>query len=150
MNRTDVLIIGSGIAGATTALRLAGHPQLHITVVNRATDSRESNTFYAQGGIVGRSLDDSVDALVADILEAGAGASSPRAARILAEEGPPLLHEILEQQARIEFDHDAHGQPLFTREAAHSRKRILHVGDFTGKAIMQGLIAALQPANTCQ
>ena len=144
MNRTDVLIIGSGIAGATTALRLAANPQIHITVVNRATDSHESNTLYAQGGIIGRSPDDSADALVADILEAGAGVSSPRAARILAEEGPSLLHEILEQTARVEFDHDADGRPLFTREAAHSRNRILHVGDYTGKAIMQGLIAALE------
>lgn len=144
MNCTDVLIIGSGIAGATTALRLAENPQLHITVVNRAPDSHESNTLYAQGGIVGRDLNDSVDALVADILEAGAGVSSPQAARILAEEGPPLLREVLEQRAHIQFDHDANGRPLFTREAAHSTNRILHVGDYTGKAIMQGLIAALE------
>lgn len=144
MNQTDVLIIGSGIAGATTALRLAADPQLQITVVNRAPDPHESNTLYAQGGIVGRSLDDTPEALVADILEAGAGVSSPQAASILAEEGPPLLREILEQTAHVEFDHDEAGQPLFTREAVHSRNRILHVGDYTGKAIMQGLMAALE------
>ena len=144
MNRTDVLIIGSGIAGATAALRLARNPQRHITVVTRATDPHESNTRYAQGGIIGRGADDSAEQLEADILEAGAGVSSPVAARILAEEGPPLLHEVLEGTAHVSFDRDAKGQPLFTQEAAHSRRRILHVGDATGKAIINGLIAALR------
>jgi L-aspartate oxidase len=81
--------------------------------------------------------------LLADIIAAGAGLSSPHAARILAEEGPLLLHEVLEETACITFDQDTKGQPLFTREAAHSRRRILHVGDATGNAIMKGLIAAL-------
>ncbi|HKR59998.1 MAG TPA: L-aspartate oxidase [Pyrinomonadaceae bacterium] len=144
MNRTDVLIIGSGIAGATTALRLARNPQRNITIVTRAPDPHESNTRYAQGGIIGRGIDDDADLLEADIVEAGAGVSLPAAARILANEGPSLLHEVLEETARVSFDQDANGQPLFTNEAAHSRRRILHVGDATGKAIMTGLIAALR------
>ncbi len=144
MNRTDVLIIGCGIAGATTALRLARNPHRLITVVTRAADPHESNTRYAQGGIAGRGEDDSPERLLADILEAGAGVSSPEAARILAEEGPPLLHEVLEGTARVKFDRDANAEPLYTQEAAHSRRRILHVGDATGQAIMLGLIAALQ------
>ncbi|MEP6636233.1 MAG: L-aspartate oxidase [Acidobacteriota bacterium] len=144
MNRTDVLIIGSGIAGATAALRLARNPARHITVATRASDPHESNTRYAQGGIVGRGADDDARLLEEDILEAGAGVSSPHAARILAEEGPLLLHEVLEGTAHIAFDQDANGRALFTQEAAHSRRRILHVGDGTGKAIMNGLIAALR------
>ena len=144
MNRTDVLIIGCGIAGATTALRLARNPDRHITVVTRAPDPHESNTLYAQGGIVGRGLDDDSGILQADIIAAGAGVSFPKAAQILAEEGPPLLHQILEEIAHVAFDRDRSGQPLFTREAAHSRRRILHVGDATGKAIMDGLISALR------
>jgi len=139
-----VLIIGCGIAGATAALRLARNPQRHITVVTRARDPHESNTRYAQGGIVGRGIGDNPEILELDILEAGAGVSSPEAARILAEEGPPLLHEVLEETARVTFDQDPNGQPLFTTEAAHSRRRILHVGDSTGKAIMNGLITALR------
>jgi L-aspartate oxidase len=143
LNRTDVLIIGCGIAGATTALRLARNPGRHITIVTRAPDPHESNTLYAQGGIVGRGLDDNPEILLADIIEAGAGVSFPKAAGILAEEGPPLLHQILEETAHVVFDRDPNGQPLLTREAAHSRRRILHVGDGTGKAIMDGLISAL-------
>ena len=102
---TEVLIIGCGIAGATAALRLARNPQRQITVVTRATDVHESNTRYAQGGIIGRGPDDSAELLFEDIIAAGAGVSSPKAARILAEEGPPLLNEVLERKAHVEFDH---------------------------------------------
>ncbi|HEX4899226.1 MAG TPA: FAD-dependent oxidoreductase, partial [Pyrinomonadaceae bacterium] len=127
MNRTDVLIIGCGIAGATTALRLARNSERQITIVTRAPDPHESNTRYAQGGIVGRGIDDDAELLEADILEAGAGVSLPAAARILATEGPSLLHEVLEKTARVNFDQDSNGHALFTNEAAHSRRRILHV-----------------------
>jgi L-aspartate oxidase len=143
LNRTDVLIIGCGIAGATTALRLARNPNRLITIVTRARDVHESNTLYAQGGIVARGAEDNAELLRADILKAGAGVSSPNAARIISEEGPVLLHEVLEGLAQVEFDRGADGQPLLTQEAAHSRRRILHVGDGTGKAIMDGLITAL-------
>jgi L-aspartate oxidase len=141
---TEVLIIGCGIAGATAALRLARDPQRRITVVTRADDPHESNTRYAQGGIIGRGPDDSSELLLADILAAGAGVSSPEAAAILAEEGPPLLHEILEETSGVIFDRDSTGQPVWGNEAAHARRRILHVGDLTGQAIMTGLIAALR------
>jgi L-aspartate oxidase len=141
---TEVLIIGCGIAGATAALQLARNPGRQITVITRAADPHESNTQYAQGGIIGRGLDDNPEILLADILAAGAGVSSPYAARILAEEGPPILSEVLEKAAGVKFDSDSTGQPLWGKEAAHSRRRILHVGDGTGAAIMKGLIGALR------
>jgi L-aspartate oxidase len=142
--RTDGLIIGCGIAGATTALRLAHNPERQITVITREPDPHESNTRYAQGGIVARGSDDDAELLAADILAAGAGASSPKAARLLAEEGPLRLNEVLVEIAGIEFDRGAGGQLMWGQEAAHSRRRILHVGDGTGEAIMRGLIAALR------
>jgi L-aspartate oxidase len=140
---TQVLIIGGGIAGATAALRLARNPSRQITIITRARESQESNTRYAQGGIIGSGLDDSSDLLLQDILAAGAGVSSPHAAHILATEGPPLLTEVLENSAGVVFDHAETGEPLWGQEAAHSRRRILHVGDATGRAIMEGLSAAL-------
>lgn len=143
MAKTEVLIIGCGIAGATAALRLARNPQRQISLITRAPDPHESNTRYAQGGIIGRGLDDDPEILLADILAAGDGVSSPSAARLLAEEGPRILHEVLEETAGVKFDSDSSGQPLWGKEAAHSRRRILHVGDATGQAIIKGLIAAL-------
>jgi L-aspartate oxidase len=144
MKTTDVLIIGSGIAGATAALKLAEDRQRHIILINRSKDPHESNSRYAQGGIIGRSPDDSPDLLVEDILAAGAGASLPKAARILAEEGPELLREILIQKARVPFDEQRNGEPDWGQEGAHSRRRILHVGDGTGKAIITHLMKIVQ------
>ena len=143
MIRSEILIIGCGIAGATTALRLARNPARQITLITRSHDEHESNTRYAQGGIIGRSPDDRVDLLVKDILAAGAGASSPQAAHLLAEEGPVLLQEILMDTANVAFDRDAKGRLLWGKEAAHSRRRILHMGDTTGQSIITGLLDAL-------
>src|SRR5918911_2188952 len=119
MTNAEVLIIGCGIAGATAALRLARNPERQITIITRASEIHESNTRYAQGGIIGRGPDDNAELLFADIIAAGAGVSSPEAARILATEGPPLLNAVLEQTAGVVFDHDAEGAPVFGQEAAH-------------------------------
>ncbi len=143
MANAEILIIGCGIAGATAALRLARNPERQITIITRATDVHESNTRYAQGGIIGRGPDDTAELLYEDIIAAGAGVTSPKAARILAEEGPELLNEVLERTAGVVFNHTATGAPVWGQEAAHSRRRILHVGDATGLAIINGLVAAL-------
>src|SRR5918995_6871826 len=143
MANTEVLIIGCGIAGATAALCLARNPERQITIITRASEVQESNTRYAQGGIIGRGPDDTSELLFEDIVAAGAGVSSPKAARLLADEGPQLLNEVLERTAGVVFDHTQDGTPIWGQEAAHSRRRILHVGDATGLAIMNGLVAAL-------
>src|ERR1041385_163724 len=134
MANTEVLIIGCGIAGATAALRLARNSDRQITIITRAADAHESNTQYAQGGIIGRGPNDTADLLFEDIVAAGAGVTSPKAARILADEGPALLNEVLERTAHVVFDHDEEGAPVWGQEAAHSRRRILHVGDSQGPA----------------
>jgi len=142
--QTDILIIGSGIAGASAALRLAQDHQRQITIITRAAEPEEGNTRYAQGGIVRLGEDDSTDLLVEDILAAGAGLCLPSAVRILADEGPKLVGEVLIDLAGVSFDRTSDGQLAYGREAAHSRSRILHAGDATGSAIIQALIAALR------
>src|SRR5918999_2034550 len=117
MTNAEVLIIGCGIAGATAALRLARNPERQVTIITRATEVHESNTRYAQGGIIGRGPDDTSQLLFADIVAAGAGVSSPEAARILADEGPQLLNEVLERTGGVIFDHDEEGHPVWGQEA---------------------------------
>lgn len=144
MKTADVLIIGSGIAGAVTALELAKDLSHHIILVTRAEDPRESNSRWAQGGIIYRGPDDDAELLMRDILQAGAGASLPEAARILAEEGPARVKQLLFEEAAIHFDTNSAGELAFGQEAAHSRRRILHVGDGTGSSIMAGLMQAVR------
>lgn len=141
--KTDVLIIGSGIAGATAALRLAMDRQRQITVLTRAEQPVESNSLYAQGGIVGRGYDDSSALLMDDVLEAGNEICNPKAVEVLAQEGPDLITEVLIEKAGVVFDSDEDDKLIYGLEAAHSKRRILHVGDMTGQAIMQALIKEL-------
>jgi L-aspartate oxidase len=123
---------------------LARDPDREIVLMTRDPDPEESSTRYAQGGIVGRGPGDSVDDLVSDILRAAAGAGSPSAAGLLAEEGPRLVEEVLVGAAGIQFDREADGGMAWGKEAAHSHRRILHVGDMTGRAIAAGLHARLR------
>ena len=123
MLQTDVLITGSGIAEAPAALRLADNPKRRIALITRAPDPNDSNTNLAQGGIIHRGPDDQASLLEEDILAAGAGASLPEAARILAEEGPRLLDEIIIKISKIEFDRNSDNSLNYTQEAAHQRRR---------------------------
>jgi len=143
MKTTDVLIIGSGIAGAAAALTLAKDPSRKIILITRDPDPVESNTRYAQGGIIHRGPDDNAELLIHDILEAGAGASLPLAAEILAAEGPSRLEQLLIMESGVGFDKSPRGDLDYGQEAAHSRRRILHVGDGTGRTIAEALTAAL-------
>jgi L-aspartate oxidase len=141
--QTDVLVIGCGIAGGTAALRLAENPDVNVTVVTSAADPHESNTYYAQGGIIHRGVDDSAELLVEDIMRAGAGLSNPDMVRILAEEGPSLVRELLIDRLGVPFARSPDSDLEFIREAAHSTERIVHVADYTGRAVQEKLIQAL-------
>ncbi|MFQ5652665.1 MAG: L-aspartate oxidase [bacterium] len=139
---TEVLIIGCGIAGGTAALRLAD-AGIPVTVVTRAQSPHESNTFYAQGGIIYRARADSPDLLKDDLLKAGAGLTNPASADILATDGPGLVEEILINRLRVRFDRTEGGELSLTREGSHSLARIIHAADATGAAIEDGLLQAL-------
>ncbi len=140
---TDVLIIGCGIGGATAALRLAQDHQRQVLVITRSTDPKESNTHYAQGGIIGRTHNDSPALLASDIQAAGAGLCLPGSVHTLAEEGPNLVQRILVEALAVPFDRDVEGELLPTLEGGHSVPRVLHAGDATGRAIEQALITRL-------
>ena len=139
---TEVLIIGSGIAGSVAALQLA-EAGVPVTVVTRAQEPQESNTYYAQGGIIYRGTDDSPGLLMEDLNRVGAGHCNPRSVAILAEDGPDLVREILIKKVNVPFDRTAAGELELIREAGHSTRRILHATDITGRAIEIALIKAL-------
>lgn len=139
---TDVLILGTGIAGATTALALAD-AGIPVTVATRATRPEESNTYWAQGGIIYKGEDDSPGQLAEDITRAGAGHSNPQAVRILAEEGPTAVREILLERVGVPFDYTQGGDLSLALEGGHSLPRIIHAADATGKAIEIALVNAL-------
>ena len=135
---TDFIVIGSGVAGLRAALELANGGRVTVLTKDRLD---ESNTEYAQGGVaVALSDDDEIDLHVEDTLVAGAGLCDEKAVRVLVEEGPRYITELIEWGAQ--FDRED-GELAFTREAAHSRRRILHAhGDSTGREIVRALIAA--------
>ena len=139
----DVLIIGSGIAGATTALELAD-AGIPVTLVTRGEKPQHSNTYMAQGGIIYVGKGDSAALLAEDLERAGAGHCNPAAIRILAEEGPEAVQNILMKRAPVSFDRDADGALSLALEGGHSLPRITHAADATGRSIEVALIRALE------
>jgi len=130
-DRTDFLIIGSGIAGLRAAIGLAGAGR--VVILTKA-EPTESNTGYAQGGIAAAIGDDDSPALhAADTVRAGDGLCDEAAVGVLVEEGVVYVRELAAWGTR--FDQEADGRPALGREAAHSVRRVLHAGDATGREI---------------
>ncbi|HAS18231.1 MAG TPA: L-aspartate oxidase, partial [Nitrospiraceae bacterium] len=131
---TDFLIIGSGIAGLRAAIELGNHGKVMIVTKDRYFESSSS---YAQGGIaVVIGEDDTPEYHIEDTLKAGSGLCKKDAVKVLVEEGPELVSELIKWGAR--FDRDK-GQFLIGLEGAHSRRRILHFKDSTGEEIVKVL-----------
>lgn len=137
ISETDFIVVGGGIAGLRAAIGLAQAGRVLVVSKQEVT---ESNTQYAQGGIaVALSDEDEVALHLHDTLEAGDGLVNVDAARVLVEEGPERIQELIEWGT--EFDRSG-TRLTFTREGAHSRSRILHAhGDSTGREIGRALIA---------
>jgi L-aspartate oxidase len=144
-HRFDFLIIGSGIAGLTFALKAAEHGRVAIlTKKNRA----ESNTNYAQGGIACvMSNEDSFDMHVKDTLEAGAGLCREDVVRRIVQEGPARIQELIRLGMSFAERENGNGGNRsefdLGREGGHSRRRILHAKDVTGREVERALLAAV-------
>lgn len=136
----DFVVLGSGIAGLTFALRAAAHGRVLVLC---KTHLSETNTAYAQGGIAAV-LDptDSFEKHVQDTLEAGAGLCDEAAVRHLVQEAPAAIRWL--QGIAIGFDETESGQLALGLEGGHSHHRIVHVKDHTGRSIQQALEAAVR------
>ena len=140
--KTDILIIGCGIAGASAALE-AAKSGLKVVVITKNDELKESNTFYAQGGIVSLGPDDRPELLKEDIIQTGDGINNPEAVDILSTEGNKMVDSILIDELDIPFMKSSPNSLDYAQEGGHSRRRILHIRDTTGKTIEEKFIAAL-------
>lgn len=145
MKQFDFLVLGSGIAGLSFALKVA--PRGRVAILTKK-DRAESNTNYAQGGIAAvTSKEDSFELHLRDTLEAGAGLCKEKVVRTIVEEGPARIAELIE--LGMHFSERAEpaapgGKELdLGREGGHSKRRILHAKDVTGREIERALLAAV-------
>jgi L-aspartate oxidase len=136
----DYLVIGSGSAGLTFALQTAKHGTVAIITKKERTDS---STNWAQGGIAGVFGSDDMPQLhITDTLVAGAGLCSEDAVTVLVNEGPERIADLMEFGAR--FNRDAGGSLALGREGGHSRRRIVHAADLTGREVERALVEAVR------
>jgi L-aspartate oxidase len=145
MIQTDILVIGSGLGGLAAAWDAAKRG-CEVTLLTRAAQPEDTNTYRAQGGIIYRGHSEEPAQLVADILSAGAGLSSPEAASLLSHEGPRLVKEILIDELHVPFDASPENpcELDLTSEAGHSIPRIIHFKDQTGLSIERAFFERVQ------
>ncbi len=138
-----VLVIGSGVAGLTYALKAAEFARVRLATKK---EDRESNTNYAQGGIAAvMAVDDSLDLHVQDTEVAGAGLCQRDAVEQMVREGPDRVRELIAWGAEFSRDLEAPAPRLsLGREGGHSRHRIVHAKDLTGREVERTLVAAVQ------
>jgi L-aspartate oxidase len=141
--KTQVLIIGSGIAGSTAALQLA-EMGMEITLLTSGNDLDDGNTALAQGGIVYQGKEEIPQHLEQDIFSAGWQCNYHRAVRYLSRKGPDIVKQLLLDKLQIPFEREENNAWKLVKEGGHSQARVLYCADYTGKAIMDGLMQAVK------
>lgn len=144
MTELDLLVLGSGVAGLSAAVRAATQAGLQVGVLTKG-QLAQATTRWAQGGVAAVLLGDpdSTDLHLADTLKAGAGLCDPDAVRVLVDEGPARVNELIALGAV--FDRDASGRLALAREGGHSVARVVHAGGAaTGAEIERALVDAVQ------
>jgi len=144
IHHTDFLVIGSGVAGLSFALKVANYFKDSIVTVITKDEKNECNTKYAQGGIstVWDKTVDSFEQHIEDTLIAGDGICDEKAVRMVVENAPDRLKELIEWGTK--FDKDSDGEYSLGREGGHSQDRILHHKDITGAEIERALIEQVE------
>jgi L-aspartate oxidase len=145
----DFVVIGSGIAGLSFALKAAGHGSVAVITKRKGADS---STAWAQGGVACvTSNEDSFELHIRDTLEAGAGLCDEQAVRTIVTEGPARIRELIELGLHFdEREHSGHRELDLGREGGHSKRRVLHVQDVTGLEIENTLLRELERASNVE
>ncbi len=135
---TQVLVIGTGLAGCTCALNLA-EAGFEVLLISPSKEAEKGNSTLAQGGIIYSKDINDHKALANDILVAGHHENSKKAVQYLVDKGYTWVEKILLEKLEIPFEKDTNTSLSYTKEGGHSSARIIHCHDYTGKAIMEGL-----------
>jgi L-aspartate oxidase len=146
--KTDFLVIGSGIAGLWFAHKVSEFGK--VCILTKKEDT-ESNTNYAQGGIAAAfGIDDDPEIHIQDTIRVSKGLAKPEIVRMVCEQGPKLIQELYDTGIKFTTYYNSSGVLHYDlgKEGGHSRARIIHAKDFTGREIERGLINALK--NQCQ
>ncbi|MCA9603742.1 MAG: FAD-binding protein, partial [Myxococcales bacterium] len=141
--KTDVLVIGSGVAGLSLALEAASNHRVTV-VTKRGID--DSNTAWAQGGIAAvLDPNDSFDAHVADTLATGHGLADPTIVEWVVRDGPDRVRGLIDLGAQFSTIESSATDPQLdlTREGGHSARRVIHAGDITGREVQRALTEAV-------
>jgi len=140
--RSDILVIGSGAAGLFFALKASEYADVRVITKKRA---EQSNTRYAQGGIasVMDRVRDSFELHIRDTIEAGCGLCNREVVETMVREGPDRIEELIDLGVRFSRD-DSSGDLRLGREGGHTRPRIVHYGDLTGRELEETLLRACE------
>jgi L-aspartate oxidase len=143
MQKTQILVIGSGLAGIIAALT-AAEKNCKVTLITKTKTLLGGSTRHAQGGIIYKGEHDSTEKLKKDIIDAGDGHCWQPAVDLIAEKGPTMVKELLIDKYSVNFDKNGPDDFDLTAEGAHSEPRIIHSKDRTGASIQKSIIAHLE------